>query len=264
VAEPKDAGIGADDIVVDLGAAPGAEEHKVEAPKRKKKHPKHQHEDLERWLLTYCDLITLLMAIFVIMYASSRIKEGQKGISVEMERIKNIQAREKRFLPVIPDAEERKIERLRIQIENLKKQKKIGPYINLRNSPRGLIISVPGGLFFESGDARIRDAALQALDHIMPSIKNLPNNIRVEGHTDNVPINTEAYPSNWHLSTARAISVVDFMVRRHGFRQERLSALGYADLKPVDPSKDNNSSVNRTKNRRVDIVVIKEHRVEAR
>lgn len=246
------------EITVNLGGTPAAAEGIVAPPpqRRRKRTQAAHHEDLERWLLTYCDLITLLMAIFVILYAGSRMKEGTKGISVEAERIKNIQAREKTFLPVIPDAEVRKLERLRIQIDALKKMKKIGPFIHLTKSPRGLVISLPGSLLYDSGSAVIKDKAKQAIDILVPSLQSVPNHIRVEGHTDNVPIHTEAYPSNWHLSTARAISIVDYLVHQHKFDQDRFSALGYADLKPLVP---NTTEANRAKNRRVDVVVVYEH-----
>ncbi|MBM3463364.1 MAG: hypothetical protein FJX76_14790 [Armatimonadetes bacterium] len=240
-------------IVVNL--APGTEAAPEQAPAaaKRKKHKPHPEEDLERWLLTYCDLITLLMAMFVIMYANSRVKEGQKGISVEMDRIQNITAKDKRFLPVIPDEEIRKIERLRLQIDSLKKMKKIGPFIHLTKSSKGLIISMEGDLMFDSGSAEMKPEAKRVIDLLVPTWHSVNNAMRIEGHTDNVPINTEAYPSNWHLSTARAISVVDYLVHKHRFNQDRFSALGYADLKPVKP---NSSGPNRAKNRRVDIVVL--------
>lgn len=245
---------GESDIHVNLGEEAVAA---AAAPRgrRRRGHQQHEEENLERWLLTYCDLITLLMAIFVIMYASSRVKEGARGISVEIQHIQNVTAKEKRFLPVIPDAEVRKIERLRIQIESLRKIKRLGPFIHLTKSSKGVTVSFEGTLLFNSGEATLKEEAKRAIDILVPNFKSVPNNLRVEGHTDDVPIHTEAYPSNWHLSTARAISIVEYLVNKHRMSQDRFSALGYADLKPIVP---NTSDRNRARNRRVDVTILYE------
>jgi chemotaxis protein MotB len=81
----------------------------------------------------------------------------------------------------------------------------------------------------------------------------LPNDLRVEGHTDNVPINTAQFPSNWHLSVARALNVAYYLIERHGMTQERVSVVGYSEFQPLVP---NSSAENRSRNRRVDIVIV--------
>jgi len=242
------------EIHVNLGGEGGGAEGASHA-RRKRAHKPQEHESLERWLLTYCDLITLLMAVFVIMYASSRVKEGAKGISVEIQHIQNVTAKEKRFLPVIPDAEIRKIDRVRIQIESLRKIKRLGPFIHLTKSSKGVTVSFEGSLLFDSGEATLKEEAKRAIDILVPNFKSVPNQLRVEGHTDDIPIQTEAFPSNWHLSTARAISVVEYLVNKHHMSQDRFSALGYADLKPIVP---NTNDRNRARNRRVDVTILYE------
>lgn len=124
---------------------------------------------------------------------------------------------------------------------------------------RGLVIRVSERLFFESGDASIRPEFIPMLNVLAKAFENIPNHIRVEGHTDSVPINTPKFPSNWELSTARATTIVRYLLANYSLRQERLSATGYAEFHPIE---SNRTREGRLQNRRVDFVVMSNREME--
>lgn len=99
----------------------------------------------------------------------------------------------------------------------------------------------------------MKQASLPAMDTLAGVLRRLKNDLRVEGHTDNVPINTPQFPSNWHLSVARALNVAYYLIQRHGLLQERVSVVGYSEYRPLVP---NDSPERRARNRRVDIVIL--------
>jgi chemotaxis protein MotB len=108
--------------------------------------------------------------------------------------------------------------------------------------------------FFDEGKAELKDGAKGALDKIVPIIKSVDNHVRIEGHTDNVPINTNEFKSNWELSVRRATEVVRYFVEKRGLPPERISATGYAEYRPIV---QNDSPKNKALNRRIEIIVIK-------
>jgi chemotaxis protein MotB len=118
---------------------------------------------------------------------------------------------------------------------------------------RGLIISLGEGGFFDSGSDQIKPEGLALLDTIATGLVSVNNHVRVEGHTDNVPICTSKFPSNWELSTSRATAIVSYLIAKFGFEPNKLSAAGYAEYRPVAT---NDTYEGRARNRRVDIVVL--------
>jgi chemotaxis protein MotB len=106
---------------------------------------------------------------------------------------------------------------------------------------------------FREGSADLEPKAVATLDLVAKEIGDIPNHVRIEGHTDNKPINTARFPSNWELSSARATEVVKYLVNSHGVKPDRISALGYGEYRPLVA---NNGDEGRAKNRRVDIVVL--------
>jgi len=125
--------------------------------------------------------------------------------------------------------------------------------VQLELQERGLIVRFAEQVFFDLGEATLKPEAMTALRKIAPVLKELPNALRVEGHTDNWPIRTERFPSNWELSVHRATNVVRFLIEEQGFDPDRLSAAGYAEYRPIRP---NDTAENRAVNRRVDIVIL--------
>jgi chemotaxis protein MotB len=128
-----------------------------------------------------------------------------------------------------------------------------GDQIKFIIEKRGLVIRVSDRLFFESGDASIRPDFIPMLNVLVKAFENIPNHIRIEGHTDSVPINTSKFPSNWELSTARATTIIRYFLANFNLKQERLSATGYAEFHPIE---SNRAPEGRLQNRRVDFVVL--------
>lgn len=226
-----------------------------------------EHENLERWLITYADLITLLLAFFILMYTMSK-QDSKKyqEVAAHLKAIFNgnagIMARGN--LPVKTPAEvsfkdasssAALKEQLEKEINELAGQDKDNGQsrISLINDERGLVVRAMEKAFFETGKADLGAKAYRALDGIAPVLKEMQNHVRVEGHTDNVPINTYEFRSNWELSVRRATEVVRYLVERHGFPPDRISAAGYAEYRPIA---SNDTGESRSLNRRIEIIII--------
>ncbi len=258
-------------------------------PKKKKKR-EEEHENLERWLVSYADFITLLFAFFVTMYAISRVDEQKLGSAVEsLQRalgslIQTPSSRGETGIltagktpfdvtimdtPQMSNPEREYFEKMAGVIQ--KEVDKISKEVSKENPPpvdqikyiidkRGLVIRVPENFFFHSGEAAIRPEFLPILDVLARSLEKISNHIRIEGHTDSVPINTLKFPSNWELSTARATNIVRYLLASYNFIPSRISATGYAEFRAIAP---NTTPEGRLQNRRVDVVVLSTKEGEA-
>jgi len=219
-------------------------------------------DDHGRWLLTYADLITLLLAFFIIMYSMSRVDakkfgrvaEALQGVlrgqtAIVPERLAIARGEWAGGGPLKIGDLRLMQARLRQAISEAKMEKEITPTID----ERGLVVHVTESALFDEARAELKDRARPALDLVAKSLKGLANSLRIEGHTDSRPINTLRFPSNWELSTARAATVVRYFIAEHQWSPDRISALGYGEFRPLEP---NDSPENMAKNRRVDIVVL--------
>lgn len=227
---------------------------------RRRRNHISDDENADRWLLTYADMITLLLAFFVVMYSMSqvdakkfgRMAEALNGVLRGGESILNTYDK-----PHLDDGHGllklgnlRMIQtRFRKQFEDLGKESDVETEI----TERGLVVHIVESALFGQGSAILKPRATGILDLIAGQIQGIPNHIRVEGHTDDRSINTARFPSNWELSSARATEVVRYFTDNHGLQPNRASALGYGKFRPVLP---NNSIENRAKNRRVDVVIL--------
>jgi chemotaxis protein MotB len=226
--------------------------------RRNRKRPDHDKENLERWLLTYADLITLLLAFFIVMYSMSQIDAKKFGKMADA-----LQGVLKGGDNIFLQGEQKtkghgllKLGNLRIlQSRVEEKFKKLGKENKVQTeiTERGLVVHIVESALFKEGSAELEPRAREVLDLIFDNIKDIPNHIRVEGHTDDRPINTVKYPSNWELSAARATAVTRYFINVHGFPPDKISALGYGEYRPMRP---NNSPENRAQNRRVDVVIL--------
>ncbi|MEN6521604.1 MAG: flagellar motor protein MotB [Armatimonadota bacterium] len=222
---------------------------------------KHSGNDTgsSRWLLTYADMITLLMTFFIMLYSMSilnmdsfrevavSIRSGFGGLA-EGNMSSNKQNKKTGITPGVPQDVIDKLQKF-VQKENLEKS------VRLRVDERGLVVSlVTDKVLFAKGHAELPDSSKKIIGGIAAVIKQVPNQVRVEGHTCNLPILSDKYPSNWELSTARATVVIRYMIEECRIPSDRLSAAGYADSKPLVP---NTSEKNRALNRRVDLVVLR-------
>lgn len=226
---------------------------------RQRKHSA-VHENQERWLLTYADLITLLLAFFIVMYSMSRIDAKKfgamtsaltgalKGVDLA-QRDRDLQGRLNTGGP-LKTGELRLVQR---QLAQKVGDAGMSSSISADVTERGLVISVKDATLFEIGKADLNPEALAVLRVIGREISNVTNHVRVEGHTDPRPINTPRFPSNWELSTSRATSVLRFLVDSTGCAPQRISALGFGEYRPMVI---NDSPEHMAANRRVDIVLL--------
>ena len=150
-------------------------------------------------------------------------------------------------------ADSKEFQQIKEKISSYLQEKGAEQKVNLTVDSRGLVISLKDTEFFDSGSAAVRGESKPLLADIAAAIDDYTNAIRIEGHTDNVPIKTSAFPSNWELSTARATNIVQYLIGTLAFSPEKLSAIGYGEYRPIA---DNATPEGRQKNRRVDIVIL--------
>ena len=211
----------------------------------KKTKPRGEDDNLDAWMLTYSDMITLMLTFFVILIAISRIDPLKvelltKSMNKAMDKTKVTQV---------------SIDKLVEDVENMIVQEQLQDAVDVSITPRGVAVSAKGAVLFPSGSAQLLVTGYNILDNMANIILETPYNISVEGHTDSVPISgslANYYPSNWELSSARASSIVRRMVEK-GIPKERLRATGLADTEPIAP---NNTEIGRAHNRRVVIVFL--------
>jgi len=289
--------------------------------RKKEEHEKEPNH--ERWLVSYADFITLLFAVFVVLYAMSQVDKARVakviastneafGVaksssapvfnvidsdsanlvpmpdplkqkttvpdsSTEQKRkiaqlLKDKTSIDKDFeAPILETsqegtakrieekkkvrAEEQDFKRIKENITDFLQEKGAVDKVSMEIGPRGLVISLKDTEFFDSGKAVVRPDSMVLLDNISAAIGQYSNRVRIEGHTDNAPIKTALFPSNWELSTARATNIVHYLVETHSVPPERLSATGYGEYRPIA---DNITLEGRQKNRRVDVVLLSE------
>jgi chemotaxis protein MotB len=225
--------------------------------KSKKGH--EEHENSERWLLTYADLITLLLGLFVILYAMSKIDAGKYQQLVAAlggvfgKSNPGIVAGGAGVLQLPVPTMKNERQRIEQEVQSALRQQSKAGLVRVSHSERGITIHIMEELLFASGSAELKQASLQTLDTLARVLRGLPNDVRVEGHTDDVPIHTVTFESNWHLSVARALNTACYLIERDSLVPERVSVAGYGEYSPLVP---NTSAENRTQNRRVDIVIV--------
>jgi chemotaxis protein MotB len=234
--------------------------------KRWKHSADHETENSDRWLLTYDDLITLLLGLFVILYAMSKIDTDKYAqvVAALGGVFGSPDAGAMKLKVISLDKELPEFYRERGRIENqIKKALGLADKslpISITQDERGVTVHLQEELLFPSGSAELKATSLETLDKLAEALRTLKNEIRVEGHTDNVPIKTTLFPSNWHLSVARALNVGYYLINRHNLTAERVTVVGYSEYHPLLP---NTSDQNRSRNRRVDIVVVTEASLKA-
>lgn len=195
------------------------------------------------WLTSYADLVTLLMTFFVLLVSISAIDASK------YEQIaKSFSAGSEVHPP------QKNLNELYRELTMMLREENLTGRVEAKKTPTGIAISVPGAYLFGSGSAEISEHALPLIRRLADIIRAVPYQIAIEGHTDDVPIHSREFPSNWELSAARASRIVRFMID-HGVDSRRLRATGFADTRPVapniDPKTGEASEPNRARNRRV-------------
>ena len=256
-----------------------------------KKHSSPEPENHERWLVSYADFITLLFAFFVVMFASSQTdKSRAKEVSEAVQKALN-DGHSISVPPVVAkvlggtvddrgqgnammrgpggvkraarEAPSEEIVELMPSLDRLNKdlEKEIREgKLEIRLEARGLVVSLRQSAFFPSGGDAIDPSTLPAMKKLAEVIRALPNSIQLEGHTDAVPIHNLRFKSNWELSCARAIAVLETFDGTFQLPYERFSVVGRADTVPID---SNDTLDGRARNRRVDVVILNALKVRA-
>jgi chemotaxis protein MotB len=247
-----------------------------------RKKPPEEHENLERWLVSYADFITLLFAFFVVMYAISSLNEGKYRVMSDslVSAFKESPRSEKLIElttknPEIMSGSGKPIGKLLQQAdtgsgerkqaaERMKKMAKnvldvMQPLVRegqvrVTQSPRGVTVEINASVLFKSGEAVLQPQSTETLAAVARVLSQVENPVQVEGHTDNIPINSPSFPSNWELSSSRAGSVVR-LFSEQGVPASRMVAIGYADNRPVDT---NATPEGRSRNRRVNVLILNE------
>jgi len=267
---------------------------------RRKREHEAEKDNGERWLLTYSDLITLLMIFFVVLYSMSKVdaerfqavaeslnKALGGGVPAKIEMAKSpvgpslFQTGTPSSTTTVPgkgtdpnntahtnqdakgenknigqgnaDAENMSIEGIKAKLDKFASDNGIQAKLVSSIEERGLVVSIQETLLFESGSADVTTRARQILGNITTVLASAPNQIRVEGHTDNLPIHTTQFPSNWELSVIRSTNVVEIL-QNAGITPSRLSAVGYGEYRPIA---SNENADGQGRNRRIDLIILR-------
>jgi chemotaxis protein MotB len=253
----------------------------------RRRRPK-AHTNHERWLVSYADFITLLFAFFVVLYASAQVDQRKIGrlawaiqlafqefgvsppnvklpleisAPISFSSLQTNPEGKHGLPPVLHSAEtvspdQTNLTTLEDELQQALQQEIAAHTVALHRVSEGLVVSLQEFGFFDSGSAALKASAVPALDRIASILAVRTCRLRIEGHTDNIPIHTVQMTSNWELSTARSTELVRLLILRYRFAPERLSAAGFAEYHPIA---SNDTAQGRAQNRRVDIVVLSEH-----
>lgn len=219
----------------------------------------------DRYLVTYADLITLLLGLFVILYATAQVDVGKyREFAAALGRFFRVAPDSQLYgggkilpgsptlpQPILPAADRKTLDKISQELESaFATQIRLGS-VELEQLPDQIRLRLQDHLLFESGKADLLPESILILDSLAKIFASIEKRIIVEGHTDNIPISTFRYPSNWHLSVDRAVTVAYYLLQK-GVPERYLAVCGYADQRPIAP---NDTPEGRTRNRRVEIVI---------
>ncbi len=246
---------------------------------RKKKHKKDHEEHVdESWLVPYADLLTLLLALFIVLFAMSSIDAkkfdmlsksfnavftGGTGMmdyssftepktsttedGKSPDQAKDLSQDQK-------EKDKQSLEKIQEQVNRFIKEKKLQKQVNTKLTDEGLLLSIEDNIFFDSGKAEIRQQDIPLAKEVSDLlVLNPPRNIVISGHTDNVPIRNSQFKSNWHLSVMRAVNFMGLLIENPKLDAKIFSAKGYGEFKPIA---SNDTEEGRRKNRRVEILIL--------
>ncbi|MEH7073168.1 flagellar motor protein MotB [Neobacillus drentensis] len=238
----------------------------------------HEEHIDESWLIPYADILTLLLALFIVLFASStvdkekyqsimesfkseltgtKIESKESGLSVNPSNTKTDEQTGKvppaKEAAPAPSKEEVELNNLKEKLENYVKNNGLNAVITLQDTKRGVEISLKDVILFDPGKAELKSSSFKTLNVLVGLAKTVDNPISIEGHTDNVPIKNASYASNWELSSARAVSVLHYFESKK-LTKKRLQFVGYGEYKPIYP---NDTNAHKQANRRVNIVILR-------
>lgn len=233
-------------------------------PRRKRSNNEEENTGSPAWMTTFGDLMTLLLVFFVLLYSFSVMDlqkfqgfmsalQNQLGVmdggkTISESQVMDQGMRGERFNP-----SRMNLNRIMQNMQGFIAENKLEEKVHVEMTDRGLVIRMTGEILYDLGEAVIKPEGKEVLDEIGRNIQGITNNVKVDGHTDNLPINNSDYPSNWELSTARAVRVIKYFIENMSIMPGRLSAAGYSMYRPL---KENTNPNNRAVNRRVEVVIL--------
>ncbi|AIY04079.1 flagellar motor protein MotB [Planococcus sp. PAMC 21323] len=245
--------------------------------KRKKKHEEHVDE---AWLLPYADILTLLLALFIVLFAASEVDsrkflaisssfnselQGGTGVleneapveSIEptkpLQDLKTEDPIEKDEIEILEKEDQEELEEFKKRIDRYIDEKGLSPKLKTELTSKGLMLTITEGVLFQSGKSDIVEQSRTIAKEISELLTtDTPRMIYIEGHTDNVPTGTMEFPSNWELSSARAITFMKILLENKELDPRKFSATGYSEYHPIA---SNDTKAGRAKNRRVEVLI---------
>lgn len=240
--------------------------------KMKKKHEEHMDET---WLIPYSDMLTLLLALFIVLFAMSQVDQqkfqefkqmlqslfaGGPGIMTTGQAlIEDGKKPNTENPPTSSLMETQKLEQYKEALDRYFKEQGLENYVTNTVTEKGLQITIQELALFDSGKADLRPEAKPILTDLSVILASLENEVQVSGHTDNLPIHTPEFPSNWELSTQRALNVMKFLLQNQDLNPSRFSVVGYGEYRP----RANNTTVQgRAMNRRVELLILRMYKMD--
>ena len=248
----------------------------------KRKHKHEEHVD-ESWLIPYADILTLLLALFIVLFAASEVnsqkfqeisdsfnQELQGGTGIldqqapvetpgdtsklaDLEEDGAEEETDKSPEAIARDKDFKELGEIQEKIEAYIKEKGLSPRLQTILTTKGLLLTIKEGVLYPSGSADITsEADAMAAEIAKLLVTDVPRTIYIEGHTDNVPVYGEKYPSNWELSSERAINFMKILLENEGLDPRKFSATGYGEYQPVAT---NDTAEGRAENRRVEVLI---------
>lgn len=245
--------------------------------RRRKKGFELNEKSSGGWIVTFSDLMTLLLTFFILLYSISTVSEAkfrQAAASLQSVLSGNPStmifnetpsgADSMPFDPVVPQPIPNPVEQPDFNAEIIEMYQTIKDFIEenglnadieVTYNARGVLVNISEAVLFESGSSAIKNEGQTLLDTMARLLQTIDKDIEVQGHTDNQPIQTSKYPTNWELSVDRAVQVARYFIQQHSIAPERLKAAGFAEFQPLAP---NDTPENRALNRRVNLLIILE------
>lgn len=211
-----------------------------------------------KWMVTYSDMMSLLLTFFILLFSMSTISSdkfdnimssfqnilsGSKGDSILYDGDNLIDLHEELI----------QTEEMYDKVSDYLEDQDLGSDVSVSMDSKGIFVEMKDAILFESGRAELKPEGIEVLKKLEGLISDFDNELVIEGHTDNVPMTSGRFPSNWELSTARAVTVVRYLSESLDIDPGRLSAVGYGEYRPIKP---NDTAENRAANRRVNILII--------
>ncbi len=227
---------------------------------KKKQKVEESKGGAPEWMVTFGDLMSLLLTFFVLLVSFSSIQQvkfqkalgslqGALGLLPYQE---SVVFQNEPLIPQLSDYQNKRLRALAMELKRMVREGGMDKEITTEMMDDGVLVRIDSPVLFDVGDDHLKPQALPILKKIASANADLSTMLRIEGHTDDLPIHTTRFPSNWELSTARALSVLRFFVQE-GLSPDRLAAVGYGEYHPLLP---NTSPENRAKNRRVEIYIL--------